>query len=45
MNEVSPRKSAGWKPTETFASKMHHVHGEEKPVANTTEAIVGDEKV
>ncbi|KAK9773573.1 putative General substrate transporter [Seiridium cardinale] len=44
MNEVSPRKSASWKPTETFAAKMHHVGGE-KPIASTTEAHVGDEKV
>ncbi|KAH6659848.1 general substrate transporter [Truncatella angustata] len=44
MNEVSPRKSAAWKPTETFAAKMNHVHAE-KPIASTTEAHIGDDKV
>jgi hypothetical protein len=45
MNEVPPRKSAGWKPSQTFASQMHHVHGDDKPIASTTEAAIGEEKV
>ncbi|KAI0478747.1 general substrate transporter [Xylariaceae sp. FL0804] len=35
MQEVSPRKSAGWRPTHTYAAEMHHVH-EDKPLANET---------
>ncbi|KAI4603253.1 hypothetical protein KJ359_006046 [Pestalotiopsis sp. 9143b] len=40
MNEVSPRKSASWKPTETFAAKMHHVHGDEKVETHVAEQQV-----
>lgn len=44
MSEVSPRHSAAWKPSHTFAAEMHHVH-EEKPLATATADAVGVEKV
>ena len=34
MAEVSPRKSAAWKPSHTFAAEMGNI--DEKPGANTT---------
>jgi sugar porter (SP) family MFS transporter len=42
MQEVPPRKSAGWRPSHTFAAEMHHVADSTEKVAN--EAVV-DEKV
>jgi hypothetical protein len=44
MAEVSPRHSAGWKPSHTFAAEMHHVH-EKAPITNVTSEPVGSEKV
>ncbi|KAH8681213.1 general substrate transporter [Xylariales sp. PMI_506] len=43
MAEVSPRHSAGWKPSHTFAAEMNHV-AEDKPIVNASE-VVGEEKV
>ncbi|KAI0017390.1 general substrate transporter [Xylariomycetidae sp. FL0641] len=37
MAEVSPRKSAGWKPSHTFAAEMHHAHGDKSHVRDTIE--------
>ncbi|KAH9891505.1 general substrate transporter [Xylariomycetidae sp. FL2044] len=37
MQEASPRRSAKWKPSHTFAAEMHHTHDaeSEKPAAGT----------
>ncbi|KAI1136990.1 general substrate transporter [Hypoxylon sp. FL0543] len=40
MQEVSPRKSAGWKPTHTFAAEMHHVEDNAALVGDTIEEKV-----
>ncbi len=34
MEETTPRKSAGWVPTTTFAAEMGHVRPEKKPTTN-----------
>jgi hypothetical protein len=34
MQEVSPRQSAKWKPSHTFAAEMNHVADSEKPSAS-----------
>ncbi|KAI1849320.1 hypothetical protein JX266_004815 [Neoarthrinium moseri] len=44
MAEVTPRKSAAWKPSHTFAAEMNLVH-DEKPIANATEAPIGEDRV
>ncbi|KAI0599376.1 general substrate transporter [Biscogniauxia sp. FL1348] len=35
MAEVSPRHSAKWRPSHTFATEMHHTH-DDKPLVNGT---------
>ncbi|KAI1631962.1 general substrate transporter [Biscogniauxia mediterranea] len=35
MAEVSPRRSAKWRPSHTFATEMHHTH-DDKPLVNDT---------
>jgi hypothetical protein len=44
MAEVSPRQSARWTPSHTFAEEAHH-HGDEKPLAAAVEHHAGDESV
>lgn len=40
MQEVSPRLSAAWKPSHTFAAEMHHVEDHATLVNNTVEEKV-----
>ncbi|OTA52799.1 general substrate transporter [Hypoxylon sp. EC38] len=40
MQEVSPRQSAGWKPSHTFAAEMHHVEDNTALVGDTIEEKV-----
>ncbi|KAI5920845.1 general substrate transporter [Camillea tinctor] len=40
MAEVSPRHSAKWRPSHTFATEMHHTHDDKALVNNTVEEKV-----
>lgn len=40
MQEVSPRRSAGWKPSHTYAAEMHHVDDSAAILGDTVEEKV-----